>query len=145
MAAPSFPTRRPQGQGGTANYAQPGGSASQIDAPPPSPVMAQAPQGADPQAGFPSFSEMARPQTAGTPGQATSPEILVGIMSSMQTISGMYDSMASILPDLAGDFALLKDLGERTMAKLLVKGGQPASPNNAGLSFPGGGFDRGAQ
>jgi hypothetical protein len=99
----------------------------------------------DPMGQMPSFSEMSQPMTAGTSGQQTSPEILMGLMSSMQTIAGMYDSMASILPDLAGDFAMLKDLGERTMAKLLLKGGQPAAPNSPGLNFPGGGFERGAQ
>lgn len=138
MAAGSFPQRKPLSQ---SNSAQPGGSSSQLDAPPPNPVMAPT-EGMGPQQ-MPTFSEMARPMTAGTPGQATSPEILVGLMQTMTTIAGMYDSAASIVPELANDFALLKDLQERTMAKLLIKGGQPASPASPGLNFPGGGFETG--
>jgi hypothetical protein len=100
-------------------------------------------QGQGPLGSMPMPSEFSRPMTAGSPGSITSPETLMGIMSSMETIAGMYDAMASVLPDLATDFALLKDLGQRTMAKLLLKGGQPAAPNSTGLMFPGGGFDRG--
>lgn len=120
-----------------------GGMTSPLDGPPPSPVMAQAGGPLAPGAGaapLPDFAEMSQPLTAGTPGRATSPEILVGIMQSAETMYGMFDSMASIVPDLAVDFALLKDVLQRTMGKLLVKGGQPASPNAPGLNFPGGGF-----
>ena len=137
MAGGGFPQKKSTQ---TSNVAQPGGSTSQLDAPPPSPM--QMPQ-AGPMGSMPMPSEFSRPMTAGTPGSATSPEILMGLMQTMETIAGMYDSMASILPDLATDFALLKDLGQRTMAKLLIKGGQPAAPNSTGLNFPGGGFDAG--
>jgi hypothetical protein len=118
-----------------------------LDGPPPSPASPVPDQtltpGAAPQ--MPSFDQMAQPLTAGTPGRATTPEVAMGIMQSAETISGMFDSMASIVPDLANDFALLKDLLQRTMGKLLVNGGQPASPNAIGQNFPGGGFLSGAR
>lgn len=65
----------------------------------------------------------------------------MGMMTSAETIYGMLDSMASIAPDLANDFVLQKDLLQRTMAKLLVKGGTAGmSTSTGGTSFPGGGF-----
>lgn len=139
MASPGFPVRKAQGAGGMTS----GGLSSILDAPPPNPTGADQPltPGAQPQ--MPSFDQMAAPMTAGTPGRATTPEVLMGVMSSLETISGMYDSMASVVPDLASDFAMLKDLQQRVAAKLLTKGGQPSSPVSPGLNFPGGGFERG--
>jgi len=140
MASPGFPVRKSQGAGGMTG----GGMTSMLDAPPPNPTGADTTltPGATPQ--MPSFGEMAAPLTAGTPGRATTPEVLMGVMSSLETIAGMYDSMASVVPDLASDFAMLKDLQQRVAAKLLTKGGQPASPTSPGLNFPGGGWERGA-
>jgi hypothetical protein len=140
MASLGFPVRKSQGAGGMTG----GGLTSQLDAPPPNPTGANQPltPGATPQ--MPSFGEMSQPLTAGTPGRATTPEVLMGVMSSLETIAGMYDSMASVVPDLASDFAMLKDLQQRVAAKLLTKGGQPASPTSPGLNFPGGGWERGA-
>lgn len=68
----------------------------------------------------------------------------MGAMSSLETIAGLYDSLASIIPDLASDFAMLKSLQQQVAAKLLTKGGQPSSPTSTGLNFPGGGWERGA-
>lgn len=140
MASSGFPQRKSSGDRSVS-----GGQASQLDGPPPSPMTANMPGGQQtitpgqaPQ--MPSFAQMAQPLTAGTPGRATSPEVLMGLMESGQTIAGMFDSMASVVPDLSNDFALLKDLLQRTMAKLLVNGGQTGSAGNAGLQFPGGGF-----
>jgi hypothetical protein len=80
--------------------------------------------------------------TAGTPGKQLSPEILMGVMQSLTAVEGIWDSAASILPDLASDFAMLKDLQQRVAAKIVTKGG--TAPSTAtGLNFPGGGFDRG--
>lgn len=91
---------------------------------------------------FPSFAEMAQPVTAGTPGKQLTPEILMGVMQGLTAVEGIWDSAASILPDLAADFAMLKDLQQRVAAKIVMKGG--AAPATAtGLNFPGGGFDRG--
>jgi hypothetical protein len=118
-----------------------------LDGPPPSPMTpnpATMTPGAGPQP-MPSFEQLAKPMTAGTPGRAVAPEIAMGMMQSAETISGLFDSMASIAPDLANDFALLKDLLERTMGKLLLGSGQTASPAALGTNFPGGGFGSGMQ
>lgn len=144
MAGSDFPKRKSQGAGG---MTAPGAGQEQLDGPPPSPVMdgAGGPmQPGAPQQPMPSFGQMAQPLTAGTPGRATSPEIAMGIMQTAETVYGILDSMASIAPDLATDFALQKDLLQRTMAKLLVNGGVPGRAGSPGLNFPGGGFNSGA-
>lgn len=135
--ASSFPQRKSQGSGGMTSA-----EGSMLDGPPPSPAspMPDATLTPGQPQAMPSFAEMAQPLTAGTPGRATTPEVAMGVMQSAETIAGMFDSMASIIPDLSNDFALLKDLLQRTMGKLLVNGGQPASPNAPGQNFPGGGF-----
>jgi hypothetical protein len=122
-------------------------SAGPLDGPPPNPAMAQAPMGPMGQPGpMPSFGEMAQPLTAGTPGRAVAPEIAMGLMQTAATMYGLLDSMSSIAPDLANDFALQKDLLQRTMAKMVVNHGtQASSQTSAGLNFPGGGFLGGAQ
>lgn len=139
--AGSFPQRKAQGAGGMTS-----GGADQLDGPPPSPVLpdggAQLQPGQAPQ--MPSFAQMAQPLTAGSTGRAVSPEVSMGIMQGAETIYGMLDSMASIAPDLANDFALQKDLLQRTMAKLLVTSGTPGRPGSPGLNFPGGGFNGGS-
>lgn len=143
MAAGGIPQRSSFGSGAmTAG----GGMSSVLDGPPPNPVD----QGTQPlQPGQtppqPSFAEMAAPLTAGSPGRATTPEVLMGVMNSLESMANMYDSMASVIPDLAPDFAMLKDLQQRLAAKLLVKGGQPASPVSTGLNFPAGGFEMGSR
>lgn len=121
-----------------------GGPSSILDGPPPSPAQPDTMMVPGQQPAMPSFGEMAQPLTAGTPGRATTPEIAMGLMQSATAIYGMLDSMASIAPDLATDFALQKDLLQRSMAKLLVNGGQPSSPGSPGLNFPGGGFASGS-
>ena len=68
----------------------------------------------------------------------------MGIMQGAETIYGMLDSMASIAPDMANDFALQKDLLQRTMAKLVVKGGQMGAAPSPGMNFPGGGYASGS-
>ena len=146
MAAPiPFPQRKSFGAGGMTS---PGAGQDLLDGPPPSPVMppgggSQLQPGAGPQP-MPSFAQMAQPLTAGTPGRAVSPEIATGIMQTAETIYGILDSMASIAPDLANDFALQKDLLQRTMAKLMVSGGQMGMGTSPGLNFPGGGYAGGS-
>ena len=138
MAASGFPQRKSQGAGGMTSA-----TPELLDAPPPNPT---APQGGMPQPGqaaqFPSFAQMAPPMTSGSPGQQLSPEILMGVMNGLSAVEGIWDSAASILPDLASDFAMLKDLQQRVAAKIVVKGGTP-SATATGNNFPGGGFDRG--
>jgi hypothetical protein len=138
VASPSFPVRKSMGAGGMT-----GGPGEILDGPPPSPASPQQPLQPGQQAQFPPMESLAAPVTAGTPGRQLSPQILMGIMEGMTAIEGMWDSMASMLPDMASDFALLKDLQQRTAAKITIKGGT-ASATSAGNNFPGGGFDRGA-
>lgn len=142
MGSPSFPVRKASGAGGMTSP-----QSSQLDGPPPSPAMPQGgPQlspGQQPQ--MPDLSQLAQPLTAGTPGRAVAPEIAMGILQSAQTIASMFDSMASIVPDLAPDFALQKDLLQRTLAKLVTNAGTVAGAGSTGLNFPGGGFSAGAQ
>lgn len=149
MAAPSFPQRKSQGAGGMTS---PGAGASQLDGPPPSPFMpAGTPQTLSPgmPAGTPtptpSFSQMAEPMTAGTPGRALAPEIVLGVYQGTETIYGMLDSFASIVPDLANDYSMIKDLLLRTTGKLVTNSGVSAAPASTGTNFPGGGFLSGAQ
>lgn len=144
MASPGFPARKSQGSGAMTSP----GSTTVLDGPPPSPALAQAGGGLAPGQGVPptpSFSDMAQPLTPGTPGRALAPDVAMGVMEAASTIYGMLDSLAGIVPDLATDFALQKDLLQRTMAKLFVNNGQTASPNATGNNFPGGGFMNGAQ
>lgn len=141
--ANGFPQRSAYGAGAmTAG----GAGAQQLDGPPPSPVM---PQGGMPQMGgqtpqMPSFGEMAQPMTAGTLGRAVAPEIAAGILQSAQVIAGMFDSIASVVPDLATDMALQKDLLMRAMGKLFENSGVSGAPGSTGLNFPGGGFAGGS-
>lgn len=144
MAGSDFPARKSQGAGGMSS---PANGQEQLDGPPPSPAMPPGGAGMQPgaQPQMPSFGQMAQPLTAGTPGRATSPEVAMGIMQTAETIYGILDSMASIAPDLATDFALQKDLLQKTMAKLLVNGGVPSRAGSPGMNFPGGGFAGGSQ
>ncbi len=142
MAAPGFPTKKSKGAGGMTSA-----ETSQLDGPPPSPAMG-APgmspmQPGQPMGQMPSFAEMAEPLTAGTPGRAVAPEIAVGMMQTATTVYGILDSMASIAPDLAADFAMQKDLLQRTMAKLITNSGSVQPPSALGTNFPGGGFATG--
>jgi len=76
----------------------------------------------------------------GTLDRALTPELVSGMLMSSAAISKMLDSMATIAPDLANDFALIQDLLQRTLGKLVVNGGTAAAPGSTGLNFPGGGF-----
>lgn len=144
MAAGGFPQRKAAGAGGMT-----GGDESLLDGPPPTPVAPQGmtlpPGGGAASTPFPSsFAELAGPMTAGSPGRALSPEIAMGMMQSGETIASMLDSFASIAPDVAMDFAMIKQLLQQALGKVLLKSGQTASPTAAGNGFPGGGFLSGA-
>lgn len=144
MASSPFPQRKAYGSGGMTSS---GPGQQVLDGPPPSPVMANAsaPQlGAQSPQPMPSFGEMSQPLTAGTPGRAVSPEIAAGIMQTAQTMYGILDSIASIVPDLANDMALQKDLLQRAMAKLFTNSGVSGAPGSTGVNFPGGGYASGS-
>lgn len=70
------------------------------------------------------------------------PEILTGIMQSAQTISDLLDAYAQTVPDMAPDFAMLKDALAQTLAKLVQSGAGATSPTATGPAFPAA-FDRG--
>ena len=93
---------------------------------------------------MPSFDQMSKPLTAGSPGRAVTPEVAMGIMQTAETMFGILDSIASIVPELANDMALQKDLLQRSMGKLLTNAGQTGNPASAGINFPGGGFPSGS-
>ena len=151
MASSGFPQRKSQGSGAMTSSGP--NAAGPLDGPPPSPVMSQTPMptpgaamgGALTPGAMPSFAQMSQPLTAGSPGRALSPEVAMGVMQTAEMMYGILDSMASIVPDLANDFVLQKDLLQRTMGKLLVKSGQSGAPTSTGPNFPGGGFTSGAQ
>jgi len=77
------------------------------------------------------------------PSAQIPPEILTGIMQSAEKIAQLFDSYAQALPDLAADFALLKDQLATVLAKLVQAGSSPTSPTATGAAYPGGGIDRG--
>ena len=111
-------------------------SASALDGPPPSPQAV----GAGP-TGQPtpfSLSQLAPP----VPADQLPPEMLTGIMQSAQKISSLFDSYAQAVPDLAQDWAQLKDGLAAVLAKLTMLGAGPTSPTASGPAFPAA-FDRG--
>lgn len=111
---------------------------SALDAPPAAP----GPMGGDQsQGGMPGLSGLASPLPMGA-GQLP-PEILTGIVQSCEKIKGMFDAFAQVTPDLGMDWDLCKTIVDKTLGKVLAAGGGPASPQNPGPSFPGGGMSAG--
>lgn len=70
------------------------------------------------------------------------PDVLTGVLQSGEKMSEHIDAIAQMFPDLAPDFALVKEFLQRALAKVLVAGGGPTSPTAPGPNFPGGGIDR---
>jgi hypothetical protein len=106
-----------------------GMGSSSLDAPPPSPVN-------------PSFSDLQNPGNVGStglgaPARQLPPEVLMGIIKSGETISGMFDDIAQMVPDIAPEIAGAKDLLQRALAKLVLAGGAPSSMSSVGREFPG--------
>jgi hypothetical protein len=113
-------------------------SSSALDGPPPSPQS----NGGGPTGEATPFSLAALTPPA-VPSNQMPPELLTGIMQSAQTIAQMFDSYAQATPDLAADWAQLKDGLAAVLAKLMQAGSGPVSPTATGPGFPGGGVDRG--
>jgi hypothetical protein len=109
-----------------------------LDGPPPSPQMF----GGGPTGGATPFSlsAMAPPQV---PSAQMPPEILTGILQSASTIGELLDSYAQVAPDLAMEFAAIKEQLQVTLASLVQAGAGATSPTATGPAFPGGGMDRG--
>lgn len=117
-------------------------SASQLDAPPPSPGAVGSNPGTSPSPD-PTLGAMGGPLQIGS--AQLPPEILQGTLKVGQQISELLDSLAQVTPDLGGDWAAVKQLLLATLAKLVANGAPPASPTAPGTAFPGvsGGMDRG--
>lgn len=110
---------------------------SALDGPPPSPqAMGGGPTG---QPTPFSLSSLAPPSV---PSSQMPPEMLTAIMASAQKIAGLFDSYAQATPDLAADWASLKDQLAAILAKLTIAGAAPTSPSATGPGFPAA-FDRG--
>lgn len=106
-----------------------------LDAPPPPPgAMGGAPTPGPGE--MPTLSSFGGPAPIGSANLP--PEILTGMMQAAEKIGQMLDSFAQVTPDLAPDWALLKDLLQRTLGKVLVAGGSPTSASAPGTGFPGG-------
>lgn len=99
--------------------------------------------GGDPNAGggMPTLSGLAQPIPMSS--GSIPPEILTGIVQACEKIKGMFDAFAQVTPDIALDWDLCKTLVDKTLGKVLSAGGGPASPQNPGAGFPGGGFSAG--
>lgn len=97
-----------------------------LDQPPPSPAVPSLMQGmGGGGAGIPASRQLP-------------PDVLMGLMQTGNTMSQMFDSMASMVPDLAPDVAFAKDALQRVLSKLLLAGGGPTSTAAAGTPFPNG-------
>lgn len=122
------------GIGGGFGFGRPAGSgmgSSSLDAPPPSPVN-------------PTFSDLQNPGMAqnggagmGAPARKLPPDVLMGILKSGESVSGILDDIAQMVPDIAPEVAGAKDLLQRGLAKLVAAGGAPSSISAPGREFPG--------
>jgi hypothetical protein len=106
-----------------------GMGSSSLDAPPPNPMN-------------PSFSDLQNPGNVGSsglgaPARQLPPEVLMGILKSGESISGMFDDMAQMVPDIAPEIAAAKDLLQRGLSKLVLAGGAPSTMSSVGREFPG--------
>jgi hypothetical protein len=109
------------------------GDASVLDSPPPSPALDQ---GMNP--GMPLGALVPQIPSTGMP-----PEILRGILEGGEQISTMLDSFAQITPDLARDWAMVKEALMIALSRVAQTGAPPTSPTAPGPNYPGGGFERG--
>ncbi len=116
----------------------PPGTTSALDQAPPSPQS----MGAGP-TGSPTPFSMSAVAPPTVPSDQMPPEILTAILQSAQKIGSMLDSYAQVAPDLAVQFAQLKDQLAVILATLTTKGAGAMSPTASGQQFPGGGLDRG--
>lgn len=106
-----------------------GMGSSTLDAPPPNPMD-------------PTFSDLQNPgmnsaTQMGAPARQLPPEALMGVVKSIETMSGMMDDIAQMVPDIAVEVAASKDLLLRAANKLVLAGGAPSSMSSVGREFPG--------
>lgn len=117
--------------------ALPGATAPLDDAPPSPQSMGGGPTG---QPTAFSLGAVAPPLT---PSDQLPPEILTAIVQASQDIGSKLDSFAQVTPDMAVQWAAVKDHLQQVLAQLMTKGAGSMSPTATGQQFPGGGIDRG--
>lgn len=106
-----------------------GMGSSTLDAPPPSPVN-------------PTYADLQNPgmspaTSMGAPARQLPPEVLAGVLKSIESVNGILDDIAQMVPDIAPEIAGGKDLILRGAAKLVTAGGSPSSLSTPGRNFPG--------
>jgi hypothetical protein len=113
-----------------------------LDQPPPSPALGAGMNPGNP--GIPGMSQLMPNAGAGLSAQSLPPDVLTGMMQAADKISQDLDAFAQMTPDLAQDWAAVKETLAVAMSKVLLAGSGPTSPTAAGPGFPGGGLERGA-
>lgn len=107
-----------------------GMGSSALDSPPPNPMN-------------PTFSDLQNPGNVGSsgigsPARQLPPEVLMGVLKAVESITGMLDDIAQMVPDIAPEIAGGKDLIMRGASKLVLAGGAPSAPSAPpGRDFPG--------
>lgn len=121
----------------------PGSSAfptgGQLNGPPPSPQSTGmgGPTGAQNPLSMAGLAPPIQPSAGQMP-----PEVLTGIMQSMQSIFQLLDSYSQVLPDKQQQFDAVKQLLQVILAEVQQVGGGPTSPTATGRGFPAA-IDRG--
>lgn len=105
-----------------------------LDSPPPSSALTSGSQ-----SGFPPVNAPGTPPPV--PSHQLPPEVLNGMMQAATAMSSTLDSFAQMTPDLAADWALVKQDLQTALSKLQLAGAGPTSPTAPGPDFPGGGLD----
>ncbi len=109
---------------------------SMLNQPPPSPAPAT---GQNPGTPLGALGSLVPP----IPSHQLPPEVLTGILQAGEQMSQMIDSFAQATPDLATDWAAVKNTLLSAMSKVLQAGAGPTAATAPGPNFPGGGIDRG--
>ena len=117
---------------------------SALNQPPPSPALADGQNPGYP-APNPTISQALGPGGGGgmVNSQSMPMDVLKGMTEAATKIAQDLDAFAQMTPDLAADWALVRQALATVMAKVLMAGGGPVSSTNPGPAFPGGGLDRG--
>jgi hypothetical protein len=120
----TFPARSP-GMGGVAG-------SSVLDAPPPNPTNPAMSMAQDP-----GLTSSRSGPLGSAPARELPPEVLMGMVKTSETLSGMLDDLAQMAPDCAAEFAAAKDMLQRGISKLVLAGGAPSTLSQPTRTFPG--------